>query len=91
MFTVSQHTQTGTFIIGVGTGGRGGRARAPPIFYPRDLLIFIHAAQIAAIAVYIILNGVSYSNFSHALLHLHYSLASNLASLLIFVQVYSRM
>ena len=31
----------------------GGGARALPIFYSRDLLIFIHAAQIAAIVAYI--------------------------------------
>ena len=37
-------------IIGVGTG-----VRAFPIFYPRDLLIFIHAVQITTIAVYITL------------------------------------
>ena len=44
----------GVCTIGVGTGGGGGGgARALPIFYPRALLIFIHAAQIAAIAVYI--------------------------------------
>ena len=32
---------------------RWGGSRAPPIFYLETLLIFIHAAQIATIAVYI--------------------------------------
>ena len=35
-----------SFPIGVGT-----RGATPPIFYPRTLLIFIHAAQITAITV----------------------------------------
>ena len=42
---------------GGGGGGVGGVATAspppPPIFYPRNLLISMHAAQIAAITVYI--------------------------------------
>jgi len=41
--------------IGIGTGGAGG-ARAPPppqYFTLKTLLIFMHAAQIAAIAMYI--------------------------------------
>ena len=39
-------------IIGVGTGGEEG-ARVPQYFSLETLLIFMHAAQIAAIAVYI--------------------------------------
>ena len=38
-------------ILHIGVGTREGRGGA--IFYLRDLLIFIHAAQIAAITVYI--------------------------------------
>ena len=41
--------------IGIGTGEAGEPAPSPPppqIFYPRDSLIFIHAAQITANAVY---------------------------------------
>ena len=39
-------------IIGVGTRGAGG-ARAPQYFTLETLLIFMHAAQIAVITVYI--------------------------------------
>ena len=41
-------------IIGVGTGRAGGPAPPPPQYFTLEtLLIFIHAAQITAIAEYI--------------------------------------